>query len=122
VALDQDEHFAVLRRLSEGGFAPADLLPMLRNFYGLTTADVNHDGLFDYLAISIFETVFVYISQQDRSDPQVLEYEPGDDPRSLATGDVNGDGYLAIVVATGSTHALSVLLGNGDGTFLPPEL
>src|SRR5690606_23896320 len=25
-------------------------------------------------------------------------------------------------VATGSTHALSVLLGNGDGTFLPPEL
>ena len=34
---------------------------------------------------------------------------------SVALADVNGDGKLDLLVATGS--AVGVLLGNGDGTF-----
>jgi len=38
-------------------------------------------------------------------------------PESVATGDVNGDGFADIVTANNTTGDISVLLGRGDGTF-----
>jgi hypothetical protein len=38
---------------------------------------------------------------------------------ALVTGDFNGDGKLDLAVANAVSHEVSVLLGNGDGTFLP---
>jgi hypothetical protein len=35
----------------------------------------------------------------------------------VATGDINGDGKLDLVVANSNVNTASVLLGNGDGTF-----
>ena len=35
----------------------------------------------------------------------------------MAVADVNGDGKLDIIVANHGTSTVSVLLGNGDGTF-----
>ncbi len=46
-----------------------------------------------------------------------VPYAAGTSPRSVAVGDFNGDGQLALAV-TNST-GLSVLLGNGDGSFAP---
>jgi len=40
-------------------------------------------------------------------------------PASLAGGDFNGDGRLDLVVANALDNPVSVLLGRGDGTFLP---
>src|SRR5207245_290577 len=43
-------------------------------------------------------------------------FDAGDSPEPLAIGDLNGDGRPDLV--TGSfPHSVSVLLGNGDGTF-----
>jgi hypothetical protein len=39
--------------------------------------------------------------------------------RSVAVGDVNGDGKLDLVVANFVSSVAGVLLGNGDGTFQP---
>ena len=39
--------------------------------------------------------------------------------RGLVVGDFNGDGYLDLAVANHSGRTLSILLGNGDGTFAP---
>jgi len=41
-------------------------------------------------------------------------------PVSIATADVNGDGRLDLMVAGYGINAVSVLLGNGDGTFQAP--
>ena len=43
----------------------------------------------------------------------------GEGPQAVAVGDFNGDGTLDLVVANFSGSSVSVLLGNGDGTFQP---
>src|SRR5581483_369176 len=43
----------------------------------------------------------------------------GRNPRSVAGGDVNGDGLPDLVSANSDDDTLSVFLGNGDGIFRP---
>src|SRR5580658_362862 len=47
-------------------------------------------------------------------------YTAGANPYSVATGDFNGDGKLDIAVANSSGNNISVLFGDGKGTFNPP--
>ncbi|NES91229.1 MAG: DUF4347 domain-containing protein, partial [Okeania sp. SIO2B9] len=44
----------------------------------------------------------------------------GDNPLSIAVGEFNGDGNLDLATANGLSNDVSVLLGNGDGTFAAP--
>jgi uncharacterized protein (DUF2141 family) len=41
----------------------------------------------------------------------------GTNPSSVAIGDLNGDGRLDLAVANAGSNTVSVLLGNGDGSF-----
>jgi hypothetical protein len=41
----------------------------------------------------------------------------GQNPAAVATGDFNGDGKTDLVVANSGSNNVSILLGNGDGTF-----
>jgi hypothetical protein len=45
----------------------------------------------------------------------------GDGPISLVTGDFNGDGRLDLAATNYNSDEISVLLGNGDGTFQEPK-
>jgi hypothetical protein len=47
-------------------------------------------------------------------------YEVGTTPRGIATGDLNGDGFIDMVTANAASNTISILLGTGDGTFLNP--
>ncbi len=44
-------------------------------------------------------------------------FAAGDGPRSVTTGDFNGDGLTDLATANLDSDNVSVLLGNGDGTF-----
>src|SRR5262249_22657129 len=46
-----------------------------------------------------------------------LSFDVGRLPQSIAIGDLNGDGTPDLVAASPDDHSVSVLLGNGDGTF-----
>jgi hypothetical protein len=46
-------------------------------------------------------------------------YGAGSGPRFVATGDFNGDGKPDIAVANFYGNSVSILLGNGDGTYQP---
>ncbi len=48
------------------------------------------------------------------------QFPVGINPNSVAAGDLNGDTYMDLVVSNRLSHDVSVLLGLGDGTFLPP--
>lgn len=62
------------------------------------------------------------ISTAELSNPTVslsgaVSYGAGHQPTGVATGDFNGDGIPDLVVANENDNTISVLLGNGDGTF-----
>jgi hypothetical protein len=46
-----------------------------------------------------------------------LSYDAGGGPQAVAVADFNGDGLPDLAVANRSSNNVSVLLGNGDGTF-----
>ena len=53
--------------------------------------------------------------QASFASPQ--SYAVGSLPQQVTMGDVNGDGKLDMVTANNAANNVSVLLGNGDGTF-----
>ncbi|MSP60277.1 MAG: VCBS repeat-containing protein [Myxococcales bacterium] len=48
-----------------------------------------------------------------------MDHATGNNPHTLAVGDLNLDGQLDLVVASNASSTISVLIGNVNGTFLP---
>ncbi|HET9233878.1 MAG TPA: VCBS repeat-containing protein, partial [Candidatus Eisenbacteria bacterium] len=46
-----------------------------------------------------------------------LVFDTGNNPGCVAMGDLNGDGRIDLVVANSGANSVSVLLGNGGGTY-----
>ncbi len=60
---------------------------------------------------------------EDRVVPAFLapvNFPAGTSPTAIATGDFNGDGRQDIVTVNNVSFSVSVLQGNGDGTFQAP--
>jgi hypothetical protein len=49
-----------------------------------------------------------------------MDVTVGDNPEAIAVGLLNHDPFLDLVVANGGSNSVSILLGNGDGTFADP--
>ncbi|WP_242268897.1 VCBS repeat-containing protein [Bacillus cereus group sp. BfR-BA-01352] len=87
-------------------------------------ADFNGDGILD-LAVTndISGNVSIFLGNGDGTFQPSTFYPAGDAPIAITTGDFNGDGKLDLAVtdvAVGANN-VSVLLGNGDGTFQSPS-
>jgi hypothetical protein len=85
----------------------------------VTVADFNGDSLLD-LAVVNQDGVSVLVGNGDGTFQAPVRYAAGPTPRSVAVGDFNGDGFLDLAVADYGSRGngtVSVLLGNGDGTF-----
>src|SRR5438309_859185 len=67
-------------------------------------------GLSLIVATSFFWSAFA-------NSALAVDYSVGANPRSVAVGDFNGDGAQDLAVANRGSNDVSVLLGNGDGTF-----
>ncbi len=121
-----DGTFQTATNYSSGGITPGSI----------AAADLNRDGKVDLLVTNgaCFQCggtmVSVLIGNGDGSFQSPVNYNDGaTQPVSVAAGDIDGDGFTDVAVmnyctagqgCNGSTGALSVMLGNGDGTLQSP--
>jgi FG-GAP-like repeat len=93
----------------------------------IAVGDLNGDGHPDLAVANAYSDIFsstvsILLGNGDGTFRPQTEYAVGDYPFAVAMGDLNGDGRLDLAVANESSNntlanGVSVLLGNGDGTF-----
>ena len=107
-----------------GNFATtaASVNPVGNQPESVVVGDFNGDGKLD-VAVTHFNTdaVDVLLGNGDGTLQTAVPYPlpTGSKSRFLTTGDFNNDGRLDLAVTDSGVGKLSILLGNGDGTFQP---
>lgn len=98
------------------------------NPLSVVTGDFNGDGNLD-LAVANFRSqrVSVLLGNGNGTFQAVQTYPTGSNPSSVVTADFNGDGKLDLALASAPSsgspgNVVSLLLGNGDGTFGAPAV
>jgi hypothetical protein len=115
---------AVFLGRGDGTFGPELLLPGAAS--SIVVGDFNGDGIPDIATAAggLNSTVVqIFLGNGDgtfTSAPGVVLGTGIFGSTSLATADLNGDGYLDLVVTVNYLTQVYVLLGNGDGTFAGP--
>jgi hypothetical protein len=93
-----------------------------RNPQALITADFNGDGKLDVAVANAQDnTVSILLGNGDGTFQAARSFTTANTPFSISSGDFNRDGKLDLSVACsgsgGNSGSISILLGNGDGTF-----
>src|SRR5205814_2882547 len=109
---------SVLLGNGDGTFGTSTDTPAGEGVKAVAIAELNGDGSPD-LAVTNVNTVSILLGKGDGSLEPASAFATGPDPNQVAAGDLNGDGKTDLVTASSryEYHFVSVLLGNGDGTF-----
>ncbi|RMH06008.1 MAG: VCBS repeat-containing protein [Nitrospirae bacterium] len=123
VACAGSDQVIVLLGHGDGSFEREGQYPVNRTPVSIADGDFNSDTLLD-LVVALrndkLQLFFGYGNGKFRRGPL---YEYGDTPTSVAVADLNRDGNLDLAVTNGGpmSSAVSIWLGQGDGTFLMPR-
>ncbi len=124
----QPGNVSVLLGNGDGTFQAAQAVAGIANPLFLAAGDFNADGKLD-LAVTIPRSctgsgctpgsLSVVLGNGDGTFQAGADYAAGDFPSSVVVADFNGDGVQDLAVASSASGStlVSVLLGNGDGTF-----
>lgn len=115
----------VLLGRGDGTFSPPNTVQVSTSYDGYPVAlgDFNGDGRLD-VATTAADGVLVLPGNGDGSLGTARTFDTNGSPGSVVVGDFNADGKLDLAATAGTVTGgptVSVLLGNGDGTFQPPR-
>jgi hypothetical protein len=119
------EAVTILLGNGDGSFRNAGDFQVGTSPVSIAVADLKHDGKLDLVTANIISnTVSVLLGNGDGTFQPAVNLPVGPTPESVAVGDFAGDGNLSIVTANegdiqGNGGSISLLRGNGDGTFQP---
>ena len=110
-----------------GQFLQASLYPVGASPSAVAVGDFNGDGIPDIAVANLgSNTVSIFLgngagtfSPAPNCSATTINCVTGSAPKGIVVADFNGDGHLDIAVTDSGSHYISVLLGNGDGTFQP---
>ncbi|MGC9948408.1 MAG: VCBS repeat-containing protein [Bryobacteraceae bacterium] len=128
VALGASNDVAILLGNGNGTFQPPVTYAVGSTPDFVAVGDFNGDGKLDLVvANSASNSISILLGNGDGTFLQAAFYAVDKAPSSVAVGDFNGDGKLDLAVTDAGSiglprvygHTISILLGNGDGTFQP---
>jgi len=121
VVNEGNNNVGVLLNNGNGTFGTMSTFPTDEEPYSVATGDFNNDGNID-LAVTgyYYSDVSVLLGNGNGTFQNYVNYPTGTAPAVVLAYDFNGDGKLDLATANynnGQTGSVSILLGNGDGTF-----
>ncbi|NJL49375.1 MAG: DUF4347 domain-containing protein [Leptolyngbyaceae cyanobacterium SM2_5_2] len=112
-----------LSQLTAANIAASDNLTGSRALGGdwtlaCNTGEIRHALAFAHVALEKYAAI---LGSLDFQNPITFSPGLGGEKRGITAGDFNGDQNLDLAVISVPYHQISVLLGNGNGTFLIPH-
>jgi hypothetical protein len=120
----EDSVVTVLLNNGNGTFVKGQTINVGQDALGLAAADINGDGKLDLVTTSFLpdgtRNVEVLLNKGKGTFEAPIITTPGGSSTTVATGDFNGDGRQDVLLTDYRDNTVSVLLGNGNGTFGTP--
>ena len=104
----------------DGSFKVSVSYASSANSQELTMGDLNHDGIQDIVVGDKNGFLTVYVGNSNGSYRAATTYTIGNNANireSISLGDLNNDGNLDLVSNDANDHTISILFGNGNGSF-----
>lgn len=108
-------NFTVAWGAGDGTFPATGTLPPVSMIEDVALADLNRDGLPDIVAVNGQTALFTLLNKGGRAFDPPRFYPLPDQPATLATGDLDGDGDADVVVGQRTGAAVTILENNGNG-------
>jgi hypothetical protein len=112
---------SVLQGNGDGTFGPQCISTSASRPYDVLAVDLDGDGRIDLVTANYTSgNVSVLLNRREAVGELAFgrtDYATGSGPMAVTAADLDGDGVLDLAVANYSSHTVSVLPGNGDGSF-----
>ncbi|HEY6084345.1 MAG TPA: VCBS repeat-containing protein [Nitrospira sp.] len=122
LACSGSDQIAILFGRPDGKFEEGPQYPVHRTPIAVASDDLNGDHIADLVVALRNDKVKIFLGLGNGEFRHGSQYEYGDTPTSVALSDLNADGVVDLVVTNGGpmSNAVSIWIGNGDGTFRTP--